>query len=219
MRYLASQEITREVFARLAPDLPALKLRQSWEPVENPRLRAGEVKWLADCAGIWVAAHLVDDDPHNPLEGFNVEAYRFGDVFEIFLGPGPGPRYWEIHVAPSGAGMQCCFARGWRQLDPARQAAAVAAARAAMPGYESWVSRHPEGWGAVVRIPWKTLEMTPRPDEPISLRYAFCRYDYTRGIAEPVLSSSAPLTRCDFHRVEEWNAVRLVPDWLLGSAE
>jgi hypothetical protein len=38
-------------------------------------------------------------------------------------------------------------------------------------------------------------------------RIRFSRYDYTRGMGEPVLSSTSPHRRLDFHRQHEWGTL------------
>lgn len=38
---------------------------------------------------------------------------------------------------------------------------------------------------------------------------SFCRYDRTRGQAEPVLSSTSEYTVCSFHRQTEWSRLVL----------
>jgi hypothetical protein len=35
-------------------------------------------------------------------------------------------------------------------------------------------------------------------------RFSFSRYDYTRGNPEPVISSSSPHARADFHCKQDW---------------
>ena len=65
-------------------------------------------------------------------------------------------------------------------------------------------------WTVLVKIPAAVLasDSQLRPDD--SLRVSFCRYDYTRGKADPVLSSTSDHSIRNFHRQEEWRAMTLL---------
>jgi len=40
--------------------------------------------------------------------------------------------------------------------------------------------------------------------------FSFCRYDYTRGRPEPVISSTSALAQPDFHRLAEWGNLKFI---------
>jgi hypothetical protein len=41
--------------------------------------------------------------------------------------------------------------------------------------------------------------------------FSFSRYDCTRGLAVPVISSTSPHAAPSFHRQQEWGTLRFVP--------
>jgi hypothetical protein len=61
------------------------------------------------------------------------------------------------------------------------------------------------GWTAEGRIPWSAFAPSggkPKPGD--RWRFALCRYDFSVAFDHPELSSTAPLTRSDFHRYEDY---------------
>ena len=48
------------------------------------------------------------------------------------------------------------------------------------------------------------------PDAGEKWKFALCRYDYSVAHETPELSSSAPLTRPDFHRYEDYGELEFV---------
>jgi hypothetical protein len=48
-------------------------------------------------------------------------------------------------------------------------------------------------------------------------RFSFSRYDYTRGRVAPVISSTSPHAKADFHHQQEWGILRLASA-TLGTA-
>src|ERR1043166_5686689 len=67
------------------------------------------------------------------------------------------------------------------------------------------------GWSLEGKIPWRDFLPTGgRPDVYEIWWLALCRYDYTTGLKEPELSSSAPLQKPDFHRYEDYTPIRFV---------
>ena len=66
-----------------------------------------------------------------------------------------------------------------------------------------------ESWTVEGRIPWSAFAPSggkPKPGE--EWLFAFCRYDYGPKGTDPVLMSSAPLTRSGFHRHEDYGKLR-----------
>ena len=67
------------------------------------------------------------------------------------------------------------------------------------------------GWTVEGRIPWTGFQATGgKPKPGAKWRFAFCRYDYSVGFDRAELSSTAPLTRSDFHRYEDYGELTFV---------
>ncbi|XHR29373.1 MAG: hypothetical protein ACFUZC_02185 [Chthoniobacteraceae bacterium] len=178
-----------------APDLPLL---QPWRATPEESFRPAFAR-LGYAEGVFcVKVELKDDDVFNPISGFNEPAYKSGDVVEVFAYALGNPRYCEIHTTPGGSLLQLRF-----RVDQPRipQADSLVAA----PVSRVLTRRTPAGWSAFFEIPSKITGSFPRPGG--EWRVAVCRYDYTRGRARPVLSSTAALGKVDFHQIENWTPI------------
>jgi hypothetical protein len=61
-----------------------------------------------------------------------------------------------------------------------------------------------KGWTVEGRIPWSDFAPSGgRPAVGDTWLHALCRYDFSVGLEEPALSSSAPLQKLNFHRYED----------------
>lgn len=60
-------------------------------------------------------------------------------------------------------------------------------------------------------LPWDDFAASGgRPAAGAQWRFALCRYDYSVAFESPELSSSAPLTKPDFHRYEDYGRLEFV---------
>ncbi len=133
------------------------------------------------------------------------------DVFELFFRPDASkPGYYEFQVNAAGTEMDLYL--------PDQNSG----------GYEKLKSSHPfqmqskvvrngtlddrkdrdTGWAVEGSVLW--VDMLPtggRPDVGETWTFALCRYDYT-GRNQPELSSCAPLTKVDFHRLVDYAKLR-----------
>jgi hypothetical protein len=65
------------------------------------------------------------------------------------------------------------------------------------------------GWSVEGRIPWSAFALAGgKPKPGAQWRFAMCRYDYGPEGTKPVLMSSAPLSEPNFHRHEDYAALR-----------
>lgn len=208
---LADWSSVRAAFARL----PAWEFRQHWEPSVTPGFRRGLFQ-----AGCWsdalvVFAELDDDDIFNPMTRFNEEAYRHGDAFEMFLRPEGQDAYYELHVTPDNHKLQLRFPSPaeFRQPAGGGRRAGIDEFKQTKPLFQSVtrVDHAAAKWSVVARIPFASVVETPEATRLRRWRFSASRYDYTRGATRPVLSSTSPHVRCDFHRIEEWGVLSLAP--------
>lgn len=175
-------------------------LGQAWRETPEPELRQSHVELTWRDRALEVVAELVDDDVFNTATAHNQRTWELGDVFEIFAGRADVEGYTEVHVTPDNLRLHLQLADAGHAAR-VRDLAEVAMDPAAIA---STAARTPAGWRVTARVP-----LTAGPGDLV--RVSFCRYDWTRGRAEPVLSSSSPHPVPSFHRPWEWAVCRLGP--------
>ncbi len=180
-------------------------LGQGWRAQPEPGFQPARVELRVRRDRLEVEALLQDEDIHNPVTGFNEPAFLQGDVFEIFLRPVNQSAYLELHVGPANQVFQLripsaeIFAAARGTPEPWR------AWLIAEPCFESRVVCPPDrpAWRVEARIPTTAIAEQPVRSGDRWL-FSFSRYDYTRGRARPVLSSSSRHGEVSFHRQQEW---------------
>lgn len=129
----------------------------------------------------------------------NHPAFLTCDAFEIFLGAGDSNVYHEFHVTPSNSRLQLRF-----DASEPRKDLKDHAIEAALFFSETWIKGN--GWRVLARVP-----LTPLTGSVLApLRLSFGRYDHTPGMPDPVISSTSPHTKLNFHRPEEWRSVEFM---------
>jgi hypothetical protein len=151
---------------------------------------------------------LEDEDIYNEEPARNAYFFKEGDVFEIFVRPETQDAYFEFHIGPDNQQLQLripsaeAFAN---QVDGECEGWKIAG-----PLMQSWVQVDaPNGvWRVLALLPFDYIveEAQKSQDWLIS----FCRYDYTRGVKKPVISSSSPHAKLGFHRQHEWTRLRFL---------
>jgi len=183
---------------------PCMELCQSWNPSTIPGFAPAHVFVFWTKENLIVAADLSDEDVFNPVTGFNERAFLYGDVLEVFINPNGSSHYYEIHAAPSGSILQLKFDCLWRMQPFERQK--KDGELIDFPRTTVKIEFIEGGWRVLMLIPWKLLDQRPRLGEV--WRISTSRYDYTRGQAKPVLSSTSQLPRPDFHMLDHYNSIR-----------
>jgi hypothetical protein len=173
--------------------------------------RTGTKAYLAwDDDALYYAATMTDAE----LRAFGTrrnDNLWDGDVFELFFKPSARkPEYYEFQANPRGLIFEVAWPRrghdfgDFTKLPPLGGKAVVA-----LDGTLDRPGDRDRGWSVEARIPWSAFAATggkPRPGD--SWLFALCRYDYGPEGTEPTLMSSAPLTRSDFHRYEDYGTLR-----------
>ena len=183
---------------------PALALRQSWRVEPEPGLSPGQVWVVQDATRLHVFARLEDRDIFSGATTYNQRLFELGDVFEVFLQPKDSLPYWEIHASPTGVTYQARFdsAAGFalRRRQGLSLEALLQPYLLAQPVAEvqAWPRPAEGAWYARISLPLEFL------GEAQHIRLSAARYDASREGAAPVLSCSSPLTKLDFHRLEEF---------------
>jgi hypothetical protein len=134
-----------------------------------------------------------------------------GDVFEFFLKPSAErPEYFEFQGNPRGVVFEMAFPRRGQYPESAAKAPLLGTkAVAVIDGTLDQPGDKDKGWTIEGRIPWTAFALTgakPKPGD--SWLFAICRYDYGPQGTKPVNMSSAPLTKLNFHRYEDYGTLR-----------
>ena len=193
-------------------DAPACAMRQAWLPAPEPAFRPATVRtgWRPDA--LHVLADLDDADIFNPETRFNEPSFQVGDVFEMFLRPGGQDAYYEIHVTPQNQKFQLRvpFENAVFQVKPPPGAFLPPDWMVRLTVVESRVSirAERERWRVLAVIPFALVVERGGVAPGTPWRFSFSRYDYTRGAARPVLSSTSPHREVSFHRQREWGTLR-----------
>ena len=182
-----------------------LPLLQHWkhpgaEPTETGRAYAGVA-----AEGLSLYAYLQDSDIFSAADADELPMPALGDVVEFFVKPGvERSDYWEVHVTPNDFFLDIYvldraeISKGgsitWEQVVPFTAAASAARRRVTVA----------EGsWAVELVLPWRAFGLEQPPEAGTVWQFAICRFNYTGGLNNPELSSTAPITALNFHRFEE----------------
>ena len=179
-----------------------------------PAVSATRVRVLWDDTFLYVGAEMDDKDVYAVLTGHNDPTWR-DDVFEIFIKPDPKKHhFYEFHVTPLNTRLELFFPRrGFGSLERSYRNMGMKSAVTIEGTLNNWEDID-QGWIAEVAIPFSAFSKTVSFPEPGSQwRVAFCRYDYSYHLPDSYfrgveLSSSAALSKVNFHLHEEYDILR-----------
>lgn len=186
------------------------QMQQAWLKEQDPRFRPASVRVAWDGHTLFVYAELEDEDIFNPVVTFNELSYKYGDVFEMFLRPVDQDAYYEFHVTPQNQRFQLRI--------PSAEAFRAPKQKPGIPA--DWfindkvidsrvrVDESLKRWSVLASIPVGWVAETGLPTKGTEWLFSFSRYDYTRGVPTPVLSSTSPHTILNFHKQDEWGRLR-----------
>ncbi len=195
-------------------EAPVCTMKQAWLPVPEPGFRPARVRTGWRPEALYVLADLDDADIFNPETRFNEPAFQFGDVFEMFLRPEDQEPYYEIHVSPQNQKFQLRvpYENAIFKVKAPPGAFLPPDWMVTQTVVESRVSvlTGQERWRVLAVIPFRLVVERGTVVTGARWRFSFCRYDYTRGAAQPVLSSTSPHKVLSFHRQQEWGTLQFV---------
>lgn len=204
---VSDTELARGIDAPQWPLCPArpIVLQQCWLPMPQRTFQPGTVWLAATDDALLVFAKLTGSDARTTATENNQWLWELGDVFEIFVQSYGGDAYFEFQIAPNGRLLQLHYpsASASRQngLHPYLRSDRLI----------EFVSHHDattREWRVAARIPISNILPPRKIAEGAEWRMACCRYDYgTDGSF--VLSSTAQLSRPDFHRIGEWSRISI----------
>jgi hypothetical protein len=162
---------------------------------------------------LYFMADMEDTDLYADVTEHNGITWE-NDVFEIFLKPAENRlAYYEFQVNAANTQLELFFpsrgSGGYRRFAAQTRLGMESAVR--LRGTLNKWDDTDKGWTVEGRIPWTAFKATggkPRPGD--KWRFALCRYDYCKDFDRPELSSTAPLTRPDFHRYEDYGVLTFV---------
>jgi hypothetical protein len=184
---------------------PRLELDQPWRAESEPDFQPGVVQIGCGEAGLYVLATLYDRDIFTDMTAHNQPAWRLGDTFEMFFKADATDPYIELHVTPNNLSLNYRFAHPAPSVETRGRPVTLP------PGsfrHDVRVASDLASWQVWAEIPRGLVDATNDPQS--RWRMSFSRYDATRGRPDPVLSSTAPLPRPDFHDVEHWHRVDMM---------
>jgi hypothetical protein len=174
---------------------------------------ATKARLLWDRNYLYFAAEMEDADLYADIKERNGMTW-LNDVFELFFKPSPDKlAYYEFQVnalnTPLDLFLPSRGAGGYQRFAPLT-APAVESAVKHRGTLNKWDDKD-AGWVVEGRIPWSAFKGTGGIPHPgAKWRFALCRYDYSVAFDSPELSSTAPLTRADFHRYEDYGELTFV---------
>lgn len=174
---------------------------------------ATTARLLWDDRYLYFAAEMDDADLFALVKDRNGRTWE-DDVFELFFKPrADRPAYYEFQVNALNTPLELFFpsrgAGGYRRFAPLSKLGMESAVK-----LRGTLNKHEDqdrGWTVEGRIPWTAFKATGgRPKAGDKWKFALCRYDYSAALEQPELSSTAPLTRADFHRYEDYGELEFI---------
>jgi hypothetical protein len=160
-------------------------------------------------SALLVFAELTDMDIFTHATADNQRLWELGDVFEIFLRSTTQESYVELQIASNNKRLQLRYPNA-RAVALARKLGTadhlVIHGKACLSS--TWVCADDQKWFVFAKIPVKTVCEKANLLPYVEWLFSFSRYDYTRNGSDPVISSTSPHTKADFHRQTEWGIIR-----------
>jgi len=175
---------------------------------DHPPAKATRAKLLWDREHLYIAADMDDADLYADIDEHDGNTWD-NDVFEAFIKPAlDKPAYYEFQVNAKNTQFDCFIPRRGHVGRFKRQHEFGMESAVRLRGtLDDWTDRD-EGWSVEIKIPWTSLMHTGgRPEPGDQWRFALCRYDFDVAREAPELSTSAPLSRLNFHLHEDYQPI------------
>jgi hypothetical protein len=181
-----------------------------WE--NRPPKTATKARLLWDDKYLYFAAEMEDSDLYADITEHNGMCW-LNDVFELFFKPAEDKlAYYEFQVNAANTQLEMFLpSRGSGGYGRFRHGRLGIESEVALQGtLNNWQDKD-TGWTVEGRIPWTGFQATGgKPNAGDHWRFALCRYDYSVAFDRTETSSSAPLTRPDFHHYEDYGKLTFV---------
>lgn len=204
---VSETELARGLDAPHWPACPArpIVLQQCWLPMPQRAFQPGTV-WLAATEdALLVFARLTGSAARTAATADNQWLWELGDVFEIFVQSYGGDGYFEFQIAPNGRLLQLHYPSAGA---PRHEGLARYLRSDRLLEFATHHDAAAREWRIAARLPIAHLLPARTLAGAAEWRLACCRYDYAAD-GSFVLSSTAPLSRPDFHRIGEWSRLSI----------
>lgn len=187
----------------------ACLMQQGWRTEAEADFTPATVRAGRRGNSLLVFAELEDADIFTRATALNQRMWELGDTLEIFLAPARTGSYVEFHVTPNNQRLQLRFpsSEAVRQIQAAGLFEEFLLAGRVFHSH-TWTEGRK--WFVYAEIPAMPVCGTSQLSADARWRFSFSRYDYIRGRAEPIISSTSPHAKPDFHRREEWGVLQFV---------
>ena len=183
-----------------------------WLGKDNkPAAKATRAKILWDRENLYIAADLDDADLYADVTEHDGQIWD-NDVFEVFLKPAADkPAYYEFQVNALNTQFDCFIPRrGHVGRFKKLHDFGIESAVNLRGTLDKWTDTD-KGWSVEMRIPWSDFMPTGgRPEPGDEWRFALCRYDHDTSSERPELSTSAPLSKLNFHQHEDYAPLKFI---------
>ncbi len=184
----------------------------------HPARAATRARLLWDREFLYFFAEMDDADLFADVTEHDGQTWD-NDVFELFFKPAKDKTgYYEFEVNAANT----CFdmfvpkrEKDFSFIERQRKDGTFhVESKVALRGTLNQRDDRDRGWSVEGRIPWRDFLRTggrPAPNE--QWHFALCRYDYSKNLLEPELSTSADLTQLNFHQTDRYSPLKFVgPD-------
>lgn len=172
-------------------------LAQSWLSKPEPHFNKGSVEISFREGMIFLTAYLTQSCVMTRATAHQQCLWELGDVVECFIQGEGTTDYYEYQIAPNGLMLALHYPDSQAIVGVRNGELSIKEFFCDLPIMGN-ATISPFGWLATLAIPISTDQ----------LRMNCSRYDYSSG-ATPIISSIAPLTKRDFHQVNEWCVVKI----------
>lgn len=180
---------------------------------ERPAATKTTARLLWDREYLYFYAQMEDTDVYADIKEPDGQLWD-NDVFELFFKPATNKTgYYEFQVNAANTTLDMFLpsrgAGGYSRFKKDGKFHLETAVKV-QGSINDWRDKD-KGWSVEGRIPWRDfLRSGGRPAIDEMWTFALCRYDFSTGLEQPELSSSAPLSEREFHRYEDYAPIRFV---------
>jgi hypothetical protein len=183
------------------------ELHQTWLPRPDEQFAPAQVRvgWRGNA--LLLFAELTDHDIFTRATAINQRMWELGDALEIFLKPAGAPGYYEYHVTPNNLHLQLAFPDAGAVHDLRRNGMEKYLLAGDVFHSQTWVQSELNRWLVYAEIPATALGSNLTTLAGQRWHFSFSRYDASRDGKSPVISSTSPHTKPDFHCQAEWGVL------------
>lgn len=170
-------------------------------------------KFLWNEKSLFVGVMMEDSDVVTFGEEDQTHLYNQGDCIEVFLKPVDKTYYWEIYGTPTLKKSVFFYPGRGRRIFPACEdhPVDVSVAAEVYGTLNNWHDKD-KGWSVIIEIPLEMLERQGYPLKPgTDWTILVARQNFSADLPEKEYSSHTPLSQIDYHLLEDYGKLTLLP--------